>query len=157
MTSEPPHGGPRDSGHPASGGKGLLADHRARYIVVGLVVLATNLSVAHIVFRFPLFVSSPLWRNAGNILVTEVAVITAFFLHRRFTWASDDSRVLRAILRFHAVTGIGLIARLLTFGVLDGQGVGPMIATVLSIPIVIVVNYFGYDRLVFAKLKASPD
>ena len=133
----------------------LWSDHRTRYIVVGLVILGSNLAVARIAFSFDLFLSTALWRNIGNALVTEIAVITAFFLHRRFTWSSEDPQILRVMLRFHAVTGVGLVGRLTAFALLDAASVAPMLATLLSIPVAIIVNYFGYDRLVFKRAQAA--
>ncbi len=135
--------------------KRLWQDQRARYIVVGLSVLGANLTLALLVFSFDLFLSSALWRNVGNVLVTEAAVIVSFFLHRRFTWPSDEQKLLQRFLKFHAVTGLGLVCRFTAFAALDALGARPMVATVIAIPVAVVVNYFGYDRIVFSKSKSA--
>ena len=106
-------------------------------------------------FSFDLVLRTAWTRNVGNVVTTEVMVVVAFLLHRRFTWAGRERGFWRPLLSFHLVTGVGMVGRFVVFALVDALGAGPMIATLVSIPAAVVVNYLGYDRIVFKRRQAE--
>lgn len=126
-----------------------LQARQIRYLAVGSGIFAANVALAALVFRIPYCVSTTFTRNASNVLVTEVALVLAFFAHRSLTWNWKGDGLLRALVLFHVVSAVGLLLRAGVFFGLDQVGFDPVLATVVSVAVVIVVNFLGYDRVVF--------
>lgn len=133
----------------------LLVGPKERYLVAGCAIFAFNLLVAWSLFQITVFAAGAWGRNAANFVAVELTTLFAFLLHSTFTWKSPLVPDLwRKLWRFHAVTGFGLLLRIVLFGALDSIGVHWLAATVLSILVIVVLNYFGYERAVFDQGRA---
>ncbi len=90
--------------------------------------------------------------NIANALSIEVSVITGYFLHSCLTWRlgkCSGMRLLRKLGRFHLVTGISFIARAGLFPVLQETGMNYRVNVLIGIGVAVLLNFVGYDRLVF--------
>ncbi|MFT3928199.1 MAG: GtrA family protein [Myxococcales bacterium] len=121
----------------------------SRYGMVGVAVLGFNMGLAALAFRVPSLNDTALARNVTNVVVTEIALMFAFVLHRRITWGAGESGFWRSCLSFHVVSSVGLALRFGMFYLLDGLGFAPMLTTLASMLVAIVFNFLGYDRMVF--------
>jgi len=127
----------------------------ARYGAVGTAILGFNMGLAALAFRIPAFVESTARRNITNVVVTELALIFAFVLHRKITWkGTTETGWKKAFVMFHVVSSVGLLLRFGTFYLMDRTGFSPLTATLASIAFAIACNFVGYDRVVFRG--ASP-
>ena len=80
----------------------------------------------------------------------SVSLLLAFVLHSKVTWSQRQQEgLLTMLISFHAVSCIGLIHRFLTFAIVDAFWGNWVVSTLVSIAVVIVWNYMGYDRMVF--------
>jgi putative flippase GtrA len=132
--------------------KALWTSRVSTYSLVGVGVLVLNLALAKVVFSFEASRESLLARNLANVVVTELALLAAFFAHRHITWAGHRSRsLLHQLVVFHTVSAVGLGARFLIFGALSAAGVGWFLATLASIGIATLFNFVGYDNMAFRR------
>ncbi len=135
-----------------------MADRRVRYLIIGLLVAAFNLAAASVLFAAPALRGTGPGRNFANATATEVSLLFAFVLHAKITWAQRPAGTLHMrLLAFHIVSGLGIVARSLTFAALDFAGVSWLPATVLGICVAIPCNFVGYDRWVFQRLPISAE
>ena len=97
---------------------------------------------------------------AATALAVEAAVLHNFLWHERWTWrdrpATGRGRLAR-LARFHAVNGVvSLVGNLALMRLLVGTlGVPALPANVAAVLACSVVNFFGSDRLVFARERRS--
>ncbi len=126
---------------------------KKRFALSGSLTFAFNMLLAKAAFSFEIARSSSLNRNLTNVLVTEGALIFGFFLHNFITWQRDWSRFFRKLFLFHVISSIGLVIRFATFAGLDYMGLNWFFATVFSIAPVIIINFLGFDRLVFKDMQ----
>jgi putative flippase GtrA len=128
----------------------LLDDNRVRYLLTGAVVALFNFAFAWCLFHLDFFTATALKRNIANAIATEASLLFAFVLHAKVTWAERRAgTLLFRITAFHIISGVGLIARTITFAVLDSLGAGWFISTFVSIGVAVPCNFIGYDRWVF--------
>lgn len=92
----------------------------------------------------------------ATALAVEAAVLHNFFWHERWTWADRPAggraRLIR-LARFHALNGaVSLVGNLLLMRLFVGAlGIPAIPANLLSVLACAAVNYFGSDRVVFAR------
>jgi len=92
--------------------------------------------------------------NIANAISIEVSIITGFFLHGLFTWHFIyKSRFdwLHRFFRFHIVTMISFLARVILFYFLNTIGVDYKLNVIAGIILAVLLNYYGYKHLVFFK------
>lgn len=130
----------------------ILRSNKAKYVIVGGVVFAFNMTLAALAFSAEAAVASSFSRNATNLLVTECSLILAFILHSQVTWSDrNQTGALNRLVTFHAVSLAGLTLRLIIFAIVDGATGNWLLATVSGIAGAVLCNYLGYDSIVFAN------
>ena len=97
---------------------------------------------------------------AATALAVECAVLHNFFWHERWTWRDRPSAGrgrLDRLWRFHALNGmVSLVGNVLLMRLFVGTfGMPAIPANLLAVIACALVNYFGSDRIVFARDKSS--
>ena len=130
--------------------------HLVKYGINGLIVaLSQYLSI--ILFVEVLKFNSLFLKNGAHALSIEISIIVGFLLHSLITWRIKNPSfliVLKKILSFHLITLISFCIRVLLFYHLTAKvGMGYKAGTLIGIGIAIILNFFGYDKIVFRDRK----
>jgi glycosyltransferase involved in cell wall biosynthesis len=131
-----------------------------RYVMMGMLVAASQmLAISGLVELGGL--RGVRGENIANLLSIEVSIIVGFFLHSFITWpAARDGRAggwpggAKALLVFHGVTFFSAAARAALFYALSLTGLDYRLNAVLGIAVAVIINFMGYDRLVFSRPKS---
>jgi dolichol-phosphate mannosyltransferase len=117
-----------------------------------LVALSQYASVVALVEGLRLTTS--LGKNIAYAASIEVSIIVGFLLHAHITWRyrfASASGYLRKLLAFHLTTALSFAVRQVVFYFLLRAGMDYRLNTLIGIAIAVVLNFFGYDRLVFRR------
>lgn len=126
-----------------------------RYIISGVLTLFVN--IAAIWF----FVSPLGWnetdflRNLAHLLGNEISILFSFHMHNYFTWKGDSSGYFKKIIQFHAITLFTIFLRQVGFFFLDQWGFHWFFSTMIPLIAAIIINFTGYDRVVFRKARRN--
>ncbi len=79
------------------------------------------------------------------------AMIVSLF-KETISYNSDKKKIMRKLILFYLVSSVSLIARMILFNfLLVNFGMGYQLNTLIGIGLAILLNFFGYDKLVFEK------
>lgn len=127
--------------------------HFVKYGINGVFVALSQILAIYALVQYGNFNTRGLLEVA-NIISIEVSVLVGLFLHSFITWRykyETTRNFLKVFFYFHLVTGISFLARLILFPILASSGVDYMTNTLIGVALAIVLNFFGYDKLVFKK------
>jgi putative flippase GtrA len=130
-----------------------LAAKIIRYGFSGMLVAGSQFLSMFILIEFVGF-SSLILENTANFISIEISLLFAFFLHTRFSWNHSfetNKIMIKGLLMFHGVTGISFAIRIILFAVLSNYGMDYRLNTLIGIFVAVLINFTGYDRLVFKK------
>lgn len=127
----------------------LFEGKHYRYIIVGFFVFFINLLVAEQIFKIDYFLGNQLKRNLGNLITIEIALLISYPLHKWVTWLEGWDNFFPKLLYFHSISLLGIIIRILIFAILDSLGLHYLLSIIISILVVILINFVGFDRYVF--------
>ncbi|NLE00794.1 MAG: glycosyltransferase [Fibrobacter sp.] len=122
-----------------------------KYFFMGLLVALSQL-ISMIFLVEVLGFRSSLMQNIGYAISIEVSIIIGFILHSLITWQYNFNRlseISAKMAQFHLVTGLSFAVRQVLFYVLLSTGVGYQLNTLIGIGVAILMNFIGYDRIVF--------
>jgi putative flippase GtrA len=98
--------------------------------------------------------------NLANLISIEVSILVGFFLHSRLTWqvSSRDGgwsmgQRIRDLTKFHGVTFVSAAVRIGLFYALSLAGTPYRLNALIGIVVAVILNFFGYDRLVFGHRR----
>lgn len=117
-----------------------------------LVALSQFVVIVAMVDGFGL--NTVLQQNISNIVSIEVSILTGFVLHFIMTWRerySGVSSLSRKLFTFHAVTLASLLARVVVFYQLSIIGFDYRLNVLIGIIVAVLLNFIGYDKIVFTK------
>lgn len=121
-----------------------------KYLSSGSIIFAFNMCMTWIAIQFPITHKNELNSNIAHFIVTELALLFAFFMHNTFTWSGTGSFLFK-IWRFHLVSLFSLLLRFLIFFLLMKNGFSFVLSTLAGIAVSMTLNFIGYDRLVFPE------
>lgn len=130
-----------------------------KYFFMGLLV-ALSQFITMIFLVEVLGFESSFMMNVGYAISIEVSIITGFILHSLITWRYSFSKVFdiaAKMAKFHLVTGISFAVRQVLFYLLLSAGVGYQLNTLIGIGVAILMNFIGYDRLVYGTRIIKKD
>jgi glycosyltransferase involved in cell wall biosynthesis len=130
--------------------------HLIKYGINGLVVALSQLVFIILLVGFFGF-SSKFMQNVANAISIEISIITGFFLHSFITWRyrySSIGEFFKKCLSFHIITGLSFATRVILFYILLNIGVGYLPNTIIGIGVAVLLNFIGYDRMVFRNNSA---
>ncbi len=92
--------------------------------------------------------------NWANLVSIEGALLVGFVLHYLLTWHvgfTSVRDVIKRLVGFHLVTGVSILTRVGAFYLLNLLGIHYIINVLVGISATVVINYFGYDKIVFKE------
>jgi glycosyltransferase involved in cell wall biosynthesis len=127
--------------------------HIVKYGINGVFVAISQILAIYLFVEYFNFNTSSL-HEIANVISIEISILVGLFLHSYITWRYKYETTLnffKVFIYFHLVTGISFIARIILFPVLASIGFDYMSNTLIGVVIAIIINFFGYDNLVFKK------
>ncbi len=133
-------------------------DKRFRFLISGGSAFLINMLIMFAFFQLEWAHASLFNKNISNVIVTELSMLCAFVIHNHFTWRQAASHqfahsFLKRCVHFHLTSIFGLLIRFSSWALLVYWDTHVYVATVISVLLAALINYFCYDRLVF---KATP-
>ena len=124
-----------------------------KYGFNGLIVAASQF--ATIIFLVEdLHFSSKFQQNVAYAISIEVSIIIGFLLHAFITWRYKFKSIINFINKiflFHLVTAVSFLIRQILFYILLEWGVNYRANTLIGIIIAVIINFFGYQNIVFKE------
>ena len=127
--------------------------HFVKYSINGIFVAFSQIIAMYTLVQHLNFSTSSL-QEIANIISIEVSVLVGLLLHSFFTWRykyETTRNFLKVFVYFHLVTGVSFLVRILLFPILASFGIDYMTNTLIGVVIAVVINFFGYNKLVFRK------
>ncbi len=124
-----------------------------KYFCHGILVALSQLLVLLFVVKSA-NLHTPFQLNGANLFSIEISILVGFFLHSLLTWHvkfTSVEDIARRLLQFHLVTGVSVVSRIGSFYILNLLGVNYLANAVIGIIAAVLINYFGYDKIVFRE------
>ena len=128
-----------------------------KYFFAGLLVAISQFLTMIILVEGLKFTSTTMM-NIAYALSIEVSILTGFVLHSLVTWRynyGSRGEILKKMGQFHVITGISFLVRQVLFYLLLCAGIGYQLNTLIGIGVAILMNFVGYDRVVFDLRKKN--
>ena len=137
-----------------------------RYALMGVLVALSQLATITGLVEYA-GLAGVRGENLANVLSIEVSILVGFFLHSRLTWQVRQREQARggwtlrrrigALAGFHGVTFLSAAVRVGLFYAFSLTEMAYRLNAVLGILVAVVLNFFGYDRLVFRRRAADKE
>ncbi len=130
--------------------------HLVKYLIFGLLVACSQfISIYLIVEIFGL--NSIQEQNIANIISILISFAVAFVIHSNLTWRykyTSVFKIIQKIILFYLFSSISLIIRFILFFFLATYfGMDYQLNTLIGIFVAIMINFVGYDKWLFKKMK----
>ncbi len=128
-----------------------------RYSIIGIFV-ALSQFITIIAIVEGLDIRNILGQNIAYAISIEVSIIMGFIMHSIFTWVysfRSIKNVLVKFIQFNMITGISFFIRQVLFYSLSVLGVEYKLNTIIGIIIAIIINFVGYNKIVFKDRNDS--
>ena len=125
-----------------------------RYGVAGSATALVNFGAVWFFIEVAGLSTTALERNIAHFLGIAVSLLFSFHVHTYWTWKGNTGRYVTKFVQFQLISGFTVLLRQAMFLVLDRYGFNWAIATVVPIGVAVVINFLGYDRVVFQKASA---
>jgi putative flippase GtrA len=130
----------------------LLRDERVRFVIVGGF---------NTVFQFGMFAlfdqgdRSPVRYLASLYVSYAIAIVVAFFLHRRFTFrATEGGNAVVDFFRFASVYVVSLVINTALLPLLvETARLSPLVAQAIVTVITVLLSYFGHKYFSFRRRR----
>jgi len=129
--------------------------HFCKYTISGALIALSQFLIIIFLVDFLSFNTEYL-KNIANLISVIIGLFLAFILHATITWRykfKSRMDIFQKLLMFYFVSIISIIVRILAFYLFDKNGMDYRLNVVIGIVLVILMNFFGYDKLVFNKLE----
>ncbi|GAH62760.1 unnamed protein product, partial [marine sediment metagenome] len=130
--------------------------HLVKYLIFGLLVACSQFISIYLfveIFGF----NSIQEQNIANIISILISFAVAFFIHSNLTWRykyTSVFKIIQKIILFYLFSSISLIIRFILFYFLANYfGMDYQLNTLIGIFVAIIINFFGYDKWLFKKIK----
>ena len=131
-----------------------------RYGFIGVLVALSQLITLTVLVEFT-GMDGVRGENIANLISIEVSIMVGFFLHSGITWQVGPKglgwgfcRKVKALIGFHGVTFLSAIVRAVMFYVLSLTAMPYRLNALIGIIIAVILNFLGYDRLIFRERKS---
>lgn len=135
-----------------------LLEHRlVRYGFSGGLTFLVNMAAIWVCVEWMGLGETELRRNVAHFIGAEVSILFSFHAHNFWTWRTGFSGYWGRLLQFHLLTAGTIVLRQVGFSLLDRAGYHWFISTVCPLIIAIVINFMGYDRYIFSRLRKKEE
>lgn len=131
----------------------FLSHRLFRYGVAGAATFAVNMAAVWLCIESIGWSTTDLERNISHFIGAEASILFSFHAHNFWTWASGKNGYLRRIVQFHLLTAATIVLRQIGFYFLDRSGQTWIVSTLIPLMAAILINFLGYDRLVFRRMQ----
>lgn len=124
-----------------------------KYVLMGIFVALSQFATMIILIEGFEF-ESVVKQNIAYAVSIEVSILIGYLLHSTFTWRYRFDSIkcwLLKFLHFNLITSGSFIVRQILFYVLLLYGLNYIPNTLIGILVAIIINFFGYEKLVFKK------
>jgi putative flippase GtrA len=137
--------------------RSIVATHKNRvsvqlffYCLCGGIGVTTDYCIYYIVLRFGV------WYQVANILSYASGTLVSFFLNRSITFQTLNKTGRRLAMFFGvAAVGYGVSAAMLSF-LVGFASIEPRISKLMTLPVVVVIQFLINRRITFSKAIARP-
>lgn len=129
--------------------------HFVKYVIAGATIALSQILIILVLVEFFSFNTEYL-KNVANFLSVILGLLVAFVLHSKVTWRyvfRSKLEIVEKITLFYLVSIFSILVRIGAFYFFDKNGMDYRLNVFMGIILVIIMNFFGYDKLVFNKLK----
>lgn len=124
-----------------------------KYFSGGMIVALSQIGI--IVAMVELIgLNTQLQQNIANLISMEISVIIGYWIHANYTWSTEHASPapgFAAFARFQIFMLFPLMLRSLAFYGLSVLGVHFLHNTLVGIGLSVLLNFVGYERLVFGR------
>lgn len=131
----------------------FLSHRLFRYGVAGAATFAVNMAVVWICIEEAGWSNTETQRNVSHFVGAEASILFSFHAHNFWTWGTGREGYFRRIVQFHLLTAVTIILRQVGFYFLDRAGQSWIISTLIPLMAAILINFLGYDRMVFRRMR----
>ena len=122
------------------------------------VLIAFSQFISIIILVEYLGFTSELRQNLANIISIEISIIIGFLMHSFITWRYRFKSVLEFLKRglyFHLVTGFSTLVRIVLFYLLLKAGVNYKLNVLIGIAVIVVIDFIGFNSIVFKNREKN--
>lgn len=130
----------------------LLGVRIVRFGIAGGLTLCVNLASVYALVEMLGMKESEVMINIAHFLAMELSILFAFHAHRYFTWHERTGHYLQGLWQFHLFTAFTIGLRVVGFYALNRIGQPWIVSTMVPLSVAILINFLGYDRLIFRGL-----
>jgi putative flippase GtrA len=126
-----------------------------KYVINGLIVALSQYLTIYLLVEWFNF-RSELYQNIANFIAIMVSITIAFVLHSKITWMykfQSNWDFIKKMFLFYLITSITVIMRIYLYDFLYNYGLNYQLNTIIGIVVIIVINFFGYDKLFQKTLR----
>ncbi|MCS7204766.1 MAG: GtrA family protein [Leptospiraceae bacterium] len=123
------------------------------YLINGSLIFLINLILAYLIYKIPFSQNERIQNNIANLITTELMVFISFIIHNNLTWKGNTGKFIHKIFKYHTIMAVSILIRAVSFYLFDSIGFPFMVSTVLSIAIIVIFNFLGFDKFVFNKYE----
>jgi glycosyltransferase involved in cell wall biosynthesis len=131
--------------------------HIVKYGINGIFVALSQILAIYLLVRYRGFNTGGL-QSLANVFSIEISILVGLVLHSCITWRYKYRSIrdfFKVLVNFHLITGISFLVRVILFPILASLGVDYMTNTLIGIAVALVINFLGYDKVVFNKKWVS--
>jgi len=132
-----------------------LQTRTKRYLASGSLIFVFNLALAWVAIESGYFSSLKLGNNEIHLIIAEITILLSFLIHNFYTWGSSSAHIFRKFIYFHLITLATLLLRIVAFSVMDFIAVPWPISFTISVFLIILLNFVGFDVFVFSHENDS--
>jgi glycosyltransferase involved in cell wall biosynthesis len=130
--------------------------HFVKYGINGILVAISQIITILVLVEYFKY-NSNFGLNVSHAISVEVSIIIGIILHSFITWRHKYKSILNLfnkIFQFHLITLVSFGVRQFLFYIFTIQlSVNYFTSTIIGILIAVVLNFAGYDKIVFKKVK----
>ena len=124
-----------------------------KYVLAGILVVISQIGSLYL---FKEFLFPKLDINITHLLSILVSLVVGFQSHSNFSWKQHrpySNSIQKRIVYFLGISSLSIVVRIALFYFLDQLGVEYLLNAFISIVVAIIINFIGYDKLVFRVRK----
>lgn len=127
----------------------------SKYAVSGAISATVQIvSLTYLVEELAL--NSGIMKSTSNFISIFLSLLTAFILHSKFTWRYRFTSLVdvgKKLFVFLGISSLTVIIRLFLFEIGDSAEMQYQLNALLGIMVIVVLNFLGYDKLVFRNSR----
>lgn len=127
-----------------------------KYVIGGLIVASSQILSLYLIKSriFP-----DLETNLAHLISVILSLGLGYQIHSKFSWKQHkqySNKLIRRIATFIGVSFFSVFIRLVSFFILNKIGLNYLVNASVTILLAVIINFSGYDKLVFKVKNLKP-